>query len=33
MIMIYATGWVNIFEIPTYDLGEVTEKNDEYIDK
>ena len=32
--MIYLdTGWFKIFEIPTYDLYEVTGVNDEYIDK
>ena len=28
-----ATGWINIFEIPTFDLEEVTLGNNEYIDK
>ena len=27
------TGWFEIFEIPTFDLEEVTIGNDEYIDK
>ena len=26
------TGWFKIFEIPTYDLEEVTGGNEEYID-
>ena len=28
-----ATGWLEIFEIPTFDLDEVTAGNDEYIYK
>ena len=28
-----ATGWIRIFEIPTFNLDEVTAGNDEYIDK
>ena len=28
-----ATGWFEIFEFPTYDLGEVTGGNDNYISK
>ena len=28
-----ATGWFDIFKIPTFDLEEVTLGNDEYIDK
>ena len=28
-----ATGWFEIFEIPTFDLEEVTIVNDEYTDK
>ena len=28
-----ATGWFEIFEIPTFDLDELTAGNDEYIDK
>ena len=27
------TGWFEIFEIPTYDIDEVTGGNDEYIYK
>ena len=27
------TGWFEIFEIPMYDQDEVTDGNDEYIDK
>ena len=27
------TGWFEIFEIPTFDLDEVTSGNDEYMDK
>ena len=28
-----ATGWFEIVKIPMFDLNEVTEVNDEYIDK
>ena len=28
-----ATGWFKCFEIPTYDLNEVTSGNNEYVDK
>ena len=28
-----ATGWFEIFEIPTFDLDEVALRNDEYIEK
>ena len=28
-----ATGWLEIVEIPTFDLDKVTVGNDEYIDK
>ena len=28
-----ATCWFEIFKVPTYDLDEVTDVNDEYIDK
>ena len=28
-----ATGWLNFFEIPTFNLDEVTDGNDEYTDK
>ena len=28
-----ATGWFEIVEIPMFDLNEVTDGNDEYIDK
>ena len=27
------TGWLEIVDIPTYSLGEVTGDNDEYVDK
>ena len=32
-MIVLATGWLKIFEIPTYDLGEVTCSNDEHIYK
>ena len=28
-----ATGWFEIFKVITFDLDEVTGRNDEYIDK